>query len=359
MTIVEATRYYERWMAQRIDIVARDLKCKHAMMHSGAFTFLRATFYRWVGLWKDACPDLASAPQVLAAGDLHVENFGTWRDAEGRLVWGVNDFDEAFPMPYTNDLLRLATSALLAIEEQSLSIGPESACRAILDGYKQAIDEGGTPFVLEEAQPALRDMALGAERDPARFWAKLNRLKTVTAQKKVRRLLRRHLPDAALEVRIAHRIAGIGSLGRPRYLALSQWEGGMVAREAKAALLSAAVWATNTRNEKLHYAEILKRAVRAPDPFIAIDKGWILRRLAPHCSRIDLSDFPKKRDERRILHAMGFETANIHLGTRSEIASIGRDLRRRHNHWLHDAASVMAGATLKEWKIWRKSQRRS
>jgi len=36
---------------------------------------------------------------VLAVGDLHVENFGTWRDAEGRLIWGVNDFDEAWRLP--------------------------------------------------------------------------------------------------------------------------------------------------------------------------------------------------------------------------------------------------------------------
>ena len=48
---------------------------------------------------------------VLAIGDLHLENFGTWRDAEGRLVWGINDFDEAWALPYTNDLIRLATSA--------------------------------------------------------------------------------------------------------------------------------------------------------------------------------------------------------------------------------------------------------
>src|SRR5260370_32652719 len=48
--------------------------------------------------------------EVLAVGDLHVENFGTWRDAEGRLTWGVNDFDEAYPLPYTIDLARLATS---------------------------------------------------------------------------------------------------------------------------------------------------------------------------------------------------------------------------------------------------------
>jgi uncharacterized protein (DUF2252 family) len=45
--------------------------------------------------WPEVCPDLAKAPKVLAVGDLHVENFGTWRDVEGRLVWGINDFDEA------------------------------------------------------------------------------------------------------------------------------------------------------------------------------------------------------------------------------------------------------------------------
>jgi hypothetical protein len=47
----------------------------------------------------------------MAVGDLHLENFGIWRDAEGRLVWGVNDFDEAHPMAFTNDLVRLAVSA--------------------------------------------------------------------------------------------------------------------------------------------------------------------------------------------------------------------------------------------------------
>ncbi len=51
---------------------------------------------------------------VLAVGDLHVENYGTWRDPEGRWVWGINDFDEAFPMAFTIDLVRLSTSTLFA-----------------------------------------------------------------------------------------------------------------------------------------------------------------------------------------------------------------------------------------------------
>ena len=79
-------------------------------MKESVFAFLRATYYRWIQVWPEVCPQLVSAATVLAIGDLHVENFGTWRDIEGRLVWGINDFDEAYPLPYTNDLVRLASS---------------------------------------------------------------------------------------------------------------------------------------------------------------------------------------------------------------------------------------------------------
>src|SRR5690242_6906020 len=102
--VVAATRAYERWMRERIDVVGADLRHKHEEMAAAAFPFMRATFYRWIPLWREACPDLVETPKLLAVGDLHVENFGTWRDAEGRLVWGINDFDECHPMPYAIDL---------------------------------------------------------------------------------------------------------------------------------------------------------------------------------------------------------------------------------------------------------------
>ncbi len=85
-------------------------------MKADVFMFFRATYYRWAQIWPQVCPELANAPRVLAVGDLHVENFGTWRDLEGRLIWGVNDFDEAWPMAFTIDLVRLAVSAHLAAE---------------------------------------------------------------------------------------------------------------------------------------------------------------------------------------------------------------------------------------------------
>src|ERR1700722_5411140 len=115
MNIQQATRQYETWLASRVRIVKSDLVTKHELMAQDAFSFLRATFYRWMQLFPELCPKAANAPTVLAVGDLHVENYGTWRDTEGRLVWGINDFDEAFPLPYTVDLVRLAASALLAV----------------------------------------------------------------------------------------------------------------------------------------------------------------------------------------------------------------------------------------------------
>src|SRR5208282_334838 len=131
MNIQTATRQYETWLAGHIRVVKNDLGAKHELMAQDAFSFLRATFYRWMQLFPALCPNPAGAPSVLAVGDLHVENYGTWRDEEGRLVWGINDFDEAAPMPYTNDLVRLATSVQLAILAGHLKLDVQDACEAI------------------------------------------------------------------------------------------------------------------------------------------------------------------------------------------------------------------------------------
>ena len=358
MNIVAATTAYESWAGKRIDLVPADIQLKHRMMASNAFSFMRATFYRWAFIWAEICPELALAPTVLAVGDLHVENFGTWRDAEGRLIWGINDFDEAFAMPYTIDLVRLATSALLAIESTALAPAPHDACAMILAGYREMIERReGRPFVLEESHPAMRAMALGEERDPVRFWAKLQRGTPVDAPGSVHKLLRKQLPDGATSPRILHRVAGMGSLGRPRYIALAEWSGGMVAREAKAMLPSAYAWANKLRTKENFYDAIVDGAVRIRDPFLKTKKGWLLRRLAPHCTRIELGDFPKLRDERHILKAMGAETANVHFGTPSALPHIRRDLKRRGNKWLHEAAHKMAANVRAEWREWRAASR--
>jgi len=358
MKIVKATRSYEAWLAKHIRLLAPDLDRKHAAMAADVFPFLRATFYRWMQLWPEVCPDEQQAPKVLAVGDLHVENFGTWRDVEGRLVWGVNDFDEAFQLPYTIDLVRLAASAHIALREARLQIAPKDACDAIIAGYRRGLQTGGRPFVLAEEHPWLREMVTSVLRDPEPYWEKLNSLPTWKGRvsKNARRALERMLPESGLPYRIVHRIAGLGSLGRERLVALAECRGGMLAREAKALAPSACVWAgRGDLSERILYQAILDRSRRAVDPFVRLKGRWIVRRLAPDCSRIELSRMPKQRDETKLLHAMGFETANIHLGTPRARDPILKDLRIRGRYWLHEASSRMVKVTTDDWRVWRAS----
>jgi hypothetical protein len=354
--IVTATLDYERWLHKRINVVESDIQLKHDQMTGSLFAFLRATFYRWTSLWPEVCPDLAKSPRVLAVGDLHVENFGTWRDAEGRLVWGVNDFDEVANMPYAVDLVRLVTSAIMAKHENGLALDARGAAAAVLKGYSESLESGGEPFILEEGHPGLREMALGAERDPTNFWPKLTKLAPVTPPKGIQRLLQRSLPDKAGDITFSHRIAGVGSLGRPRYLATACCNGGLVAREAKAWLPSAWGWARGRPKERAFSVRLLKRSVRQPDPYYVVEDGWVVRRIGPRCGRIGLAQFPKRRDERLILRDMGRETANLHLATSDQRKNILRDLTRRGPDWLLEAARAMSKATEQDWEIFRNSQ---
>src|SRR5258707_761118 len=96
MNIHQATTSYEKWVSSCIPVDRHAIIFKHKQMAIGLFPFLRATFYRWAQIWREEAGDAATAPSLLAVGDLHLENFGTWRDTEGRLIWGINDFDEAY-----------------------------------------------------------------------------------------------------------------------------------------------------------------------------------------------------------------------------------------------------------------------
>jgi hypothetical protein len=358
LNIQQATEQYEAWLASRITLIPADVKLKHQRMAESAFPLLRATFYRWVQRWPEACPELATAPVAPSVGDLHIENFGTWRDAEGRLIWGINDFDEAFPMPYTNDLVRLAASAILAIRESHLSLDPQDACEAILAGYRESLDQGGCPFVLAQRHHWLRDLAGSNLRDPVAFWDKLDKLPAVTETiaPEVVAALERWLPEKGLCYKLVHRIAGLGSLGRQRFVALADWRGGLIAREAKALCVSACLWEKQAGGAgEILYQKILGTSVRVLDPWVQLCGSWLVRRLAPDCSRVELAALPKDRDEEKLLQAMGQETANVHAGDAQAKAAIRADFHERHSHWLVKAAEAMADATQDDWKQWRKS----
>ncbi len=356
MNIRKATKKYEAWLGKRTPLLKADLDLKHRSMKEGAFPFLRATFYRWSQLWPKVCSGAAKAPVVLAVGDLHVENFGTWRDIEGRLIWGINDFDEVNFMPYTIDLVRLATSAHLAIEADHLNLSRKDACDSILKGYQDGLASVGRPVVLGEHHQWLRELAISETRDPFRFWEKMQDLPTWKrpVPKGAIKGLERLMPEPGLEYRIAHRVAGLGSLGRERYVAIADWRGGKIAREAKALVTSAYVWALNGKGSKdILYQDVLNQAVRCGDPFVQLRGRWIVRRLAPDCSRVELSSLPKERDELRLLYEMGRETANVHLGSKKALRRVVVDLDKRPASWLHEASEAMAHATVEDWKEWK------
>ena len=354
--IVRATADFEKWASRHVRLIPSDVKLKHRLMAKSSFPFLRATFYRWAQWWPIICPELARAPQVLAVGDLHVDNFGTWRDLEGRLIWGVNDFDEAWPASYAVDLVRLVSSCYLAIEEEHLSITRKKACRAIEEGYRDSLARGGSPFVLAEHHRWLRLLALNKLRDPVVFWGKIRNFPPYKGKlpKDVYKLLHASMPLRVPKFDLKSRIAGLGSLGHPRVLALAAWHGAHIVREAKQLTPSAWIWA-----KKLHTAEILSAklvlsAVRILDPHVHFADHWIVRRLAPDCCHIEISTLPGERDEEKLLYYMGWETANIHLGSRKAMPSVRRDLATRKSRWLHKAAKAMLKVTLDDWKVWRR-----
>ena len=357
MDIIESTRDYETWLAARLTLIPDDIKLKHQHMAEGPFPFLRATFYRWAQTWPEVCPGPAAAPVVMAVGDLHVENFGTWRDAEGRLVWGLNDFDEACPMPYTIDLVRLATSALLAIEANHLSLDPDDACKALVKGYGKALDGGGCSFVLAENYPVLRAWATARLKDPTLFWERFaGQTELTDVPQEVHDVLQRYLPEPGMTYRVFHRIAGLGSLGRQRFVAVARWRGGNIAREAKALVASAWLWQREYASDELHYEQVLTTAVRMVDPWVHLVGKWIVRRLSPDCRRIELESLPDDRNELKLLAAMGRETANIHIcNGQAAKKAIGEDLEKRPKKWLLKAAQTMVGSVCADWKQWRRA----
>jgi hypothetical protein len=108
-----------------------------------------------------------------------------------------------------------------------------------------------------------------------------------------------------------------------------------------------------TRKPTIYYQDIIDNAVRVPDPFVGVHGRWIVRRLAPDCTRVELADLPEGHDESALLRAMGYETANIHLGTRGAQRAIASDLKKRPKGWLHKAVKRMAKRVMADWSDWR------
>lgn len=338
----KASESYLDWLETKVTLVPEEVEKRHKRIaETTPFEFLRATFYRWTQHWSELGADLnhQSVPLVLGVGDLHVENFGTWRDAEGRLVWGINDFDECCYLSYMNDLVRLAASTRFAIEEQAILELEEMkelskkarseqmkkqynkfqqqvkeridnafsrACQSILTGYCNGLEvqlgdtsingsrrySGRKPFVLAEEHDWLREIVLNKLREKDRrtgedpeddfdeFFRESNALEYVndSVPRSAWEALRLSMPDPGISFRIGKRDAGLGSLGRQRFTAIVEdWHGGILVREAKALAPSAWLWWDKKRQDTIEilYDEALRQVVRARDPWVQIHLGSV------------------------------------------------------------------------------------
>jgi hypothetical protein len=212
--------------------------------------------------------------------------------------------------------------------------------------------------VLEEGNKWLRAIALNELRDPDHFWKKMDQLPAVRHEisPTAREALEHLMPYPGLDYHLTQRVAGLGSLGHPRYVAIAEFHGGKIAREAKMLVPSSVFWANDLPGPvEIWYAATLSRAVRCPDPFVQMRGRWIVRRLSPHCSRIELAVLPRDRDECRLIFSMGWETANVHLGNPAQVKAICKHLAKLKPTWLYTAAGDMVRAVKQDWQAWRKN----
>jgi uncharacterized protein (DUF2252 family) len=341
MNIFQSTKRYEAWLRKELggDVVEEHLHAKHKKMAEGPFEFLRATYWRFSETILAACPQLKAAPQALAVGDIHVENFGTWRDADGRLVWGVNDFDEAARMPYVLDVVRLATSAALATGH---GLSDKAICEAIAEGYAQGL-KAPKPFVLDREHDWLRQAVVVRRDEREKFWDKFDPARIAESKPdkvdpvapeelrgRYRKAIERAHHKSMTDLKFFSREAGTGSLGRPRFFGAGEWHGDLVVREAKAMVASGWTLAHGGAR-RLRCIEIASGRYRSSDPTLHLRGHVLVRRLSPNDFKIEIerpAKKPKKKKEQKVksrspqelistkmLHAMGRDLASIHRAT--------------------------------------------
>jgi uncharacterized protein (DUF2252 family) len=123
------------------------LPIKYGRMLASPFAFLRGSA---VVMASDLAQSPVSGLDAIICGDAHLSNFGIFATPERRMVFDINDFDEAYPGPWEWDLKRLAASAVVAGRGNGFS---EKKCRRLaIDTskvYAYAMDKFSQAHVLD------------------------------------------------------------------------------------------------------------------------------------------------------------------------------------------------------------------
>jgi uncharacterized protein (DUF2252 family) len=228
------------------------VRLKLRTMRADPFTFFRGADHLFCQDWPEDRP-LDVGPDVLITGDLHLENFGAHRTSEGDFRYDLNDFDEAVVAACSFDVVRCATSIILASEQWKLKPSQATGMAlAYLENYREAVDKAVETGSIHEIVPhgghgpiqeILGSTALATQAqllkaktrrkgDGSPFIRRTDRVVDVSRKRfdKVSAAIechgQRQGKSHAFKVHdLVFRIAGVGSLGVRRYLALVEGAG--------------------------------------------------------------------------------------------------------------------------------------
>ena len=346
---------YERWLAGVIELVPSGLDKKHRVLASGELPFLRGTYYLWLVRVGELLPEVLAAPVVPIVGDLHVENFGTWRDRDQVRRWGVNDLDELATGPWLLDLLRLATSAVVA---PHIDLHAHDVCDELLTAYAEA-QPGAAADVTGSDSGHLAEL-VPEFKDPDRFYARLAEGEPSRVPARVAKAAA-GVAEAGWRPTWHEHEAGTGSLGHRRAVGVGPAaDGSPHAREAKQLGPGTAVWASRHLSRPPQVADLYRQvedAVRGPAGATRV-QSWQVRDLAPDVVRIELSGLPRHH-ARRLLRSMARAVADVHGSepgpasrAREEAAALGAER-------FGSLVDTMRKATLDDLDRWRKDRSES
>ena len=320
------------------------LNLKYQLMADNPFAFYRATCHLF---YEDLAthPALQIGPPVWVCGDLHIENFGSYRAANGLVYFDINDFDEGLLAPASWEIVRFLCSIGMAADLWKYSMGEaESLMLAALKAYTRQL-AGGKAYAIErETSPPLIqdffDLAEGhkeKELIKARVNKKAGTLKMIDGKTlPLAAPLRQSIKSNAneffkeaygyLKVKdVAFRIAGTGSLGLKRYVLLveDQRQDKWLLLDVKQAMPSALAPFLKTKQpawvtEAARVVEVQTLMQYALPRLIGTlplgEETYVLKQLQPTSQKIDhtLCDRKMKNVE-TVMTTMAQALASAHL----------------------------------------------
>ncbi|CAN5571295.1 DUF2252 domain-containing protein [soil metagenome] len=357
----------ERLVDAFADLMAADpgaFRTKFRKMAADPFAFFRGSaclFYADVSVREDRWADERTS-RVWIQGDLHAENFGTYMDGAGTLIFDVNDFDEAYVGHFTWDLQRFAASIALlcwqkALSDKQITDLIAAFARAYVDQVRWFVDaEDDSAFSLNllTARGAVLS-ALQSARLSTRA-GMLNRLTVVDEwdrrfrdlsgvvrleaheREKVEQAFRRYLetiPQAqrfhgiAYDVKdvIAKTGFGIGSAGLPAYTVLIEGFNQALDNDVILSMKQGNVAAPSRviADEEVqqyfqhhgHRTAVSQRALQAhADPLLGytdIDGvGFVVSEISPYEADLDWSELTEPGELAEVIEQLGRAVAKMH-----------------------------------------------